>query len=210
MIDDTTLNVVSGQQQVILNFEVPIGNDMQLGVANGALQNVGLYRNSDNAIYPYDIASAINITNSSAGLTGYPGYYYFYYNIEVEVICDGVNNSSSWDCDNQGNCYDPGNGTGQYSSLASCQSNCVIPTTYDCDLVSGCYDPGTGLGTYASLSACQSNCIVSSTNEFSGIISRKLMKIVDVYGREINTLKENQTLFYIYDDGTVEKKIFFE
>jgi hypothetical protein len=36
------------------------------------------------------------------------------------------------------------------------------------------------------------------------------MKIVDVYGREINTLKENQTLFYIYDDGTVEKKIFLE
>ena len=99
---------------------------------------------------------------------------------------------------------------GTYASLSACQTNCVIPTTYDCDLVSGCYDPGTGLGTYASLSACQSNCIVSSTNEFSSIISRKLMKIVDVYGREINAIKENQTLFYIYDDGTVEKKITLE
>ena len=124
VIDDTTLNVVSGQQQVILNFEVPIGNDMQLGVAAGALQNIGLYRNSDNAIYPYDIASSINITNSSAG-TGFPGYYYFYYNIEVEVMCDGVNNSSSWDCDNQGNCYDPGNGQGVYSSLSDCEVECI-------------------------------------------------------------------------------------
>ena len=66
------------------------------------------------------------------------------------------------------------------------------------------------MGTYASLSACQSNCIVSSTNEFSGIISRKLIKIVDVYGREINAIKENQTLFYFYDDGTIEKKYISE
>ena len=31
-----------------------------------------------------------------------------------------------------------------------------------------------------------------------------------VYGREINSTKENQPLFYIYDDGTVEKKIIPE
>ena len=36
------------------------------------------------------------------------------------------------------------------------------------------------------------------------------MKIVDVYEREINTIKENQILFYIYEDGTVEKKIIVE
>ena len=161
VIDDTTLNVISGQQQVILNFEVPIGNDMQLGVAAGALQNVGLYRNDENAIYPYDIASAISITNSSAGLTGFPGYYYFYYNIEVEVVCEGINNSSSWDCDNQGNCNDPGNGTGQYSSLASCQSSCIAPS-WDCDNQGNCYDPGTGSGQYSSLASCQSSCIVPS------------------------------------------------
>ena len=118
--------------------------------------------------------------------------------------------STTYDCDLVNGCYDPGTGLGTYASLSACQNNCVIPATYDCDLVSGCYDPGTGLGTYASLSACQSNCIVSSTNEFSGIISKKLMKIVDVYGREINAIKENQTLFYIYDDGTVEKKITLE
>ena len=117
---------------------------------------------------------------------------------------------TTYDCNLVSGCYDPGTGLGTYASLSACQSNCVIPTTYDCDLVSGCYDPGTGLGTYASLSACQSNCFVNSTNEFDGVISRKLMKIVDVYGREINTSKENQPLFYIYDDGSVEKKIIIE
>jgi len=161
VIDDTTLNVIAGQQQVILNFEVPIGNDMQLGVAAGALQNVGLYRNDENAIYPYDIASAISITNSSAGLTGFPGYYYFYYNIEVEVVCEGINNSSSWDCDNQGNCYDTGTGTGQYSSLSSCQNSCIVPS-WDCDNQGNCYDPGNGIGQYSSLSSCQSSCVAPS------------------------------------------------
>ena len=31
----------------------------------------------------------------------------------------------SWDCDGQGNCQDPGDGSGQYNSLSSCQSACV-------------------------------------------------------------------------------------
>jgi hypothetical protein len=39
--------------------------------------------------------------------------------------------------------------------------------------------------------------------------NRKLMKIVDVLGREVMP-QENNTLFYIYDDGTVEKKIILE
>ena len=172
MIDDTTLNVIAGQQQVLLNFEVPIGNDMQLGVAAGALQNVGLYRNDENAIYPYDIASAISITNSSAGLTGFPGYYYFYYNIKVEVVCEGINNSSSWDCDNQGNCYDPGSGTGQYSSLASCQNSCIVPS-WDCDNQGNCYDPGNGQGVYSSMSDCEVECVNVSVYD-NGITKLKL------------------------------------
>ena len=166
VIDDTTLNVVAGQQQVMLNFEVPVGNDMQLGVAAGALQSSGLYRNDENAIYPYDIASAISITNSSAGLTGYPGYYYFYYNIEVEVKCQGISSLSTWDCDGQGNCYDPGNGTGQYNSLVSCQNSCIVPS-WDCDGQGNCYDPGNGQGLYSSLSNCELECISVSIYDMS-------------------------------------------
>ena len=163
VIDDTTLSVSSGQQIVNLNFEVPVGNDLQLGVAQGALQNVGLYRNNASASYPYDIASAINITSSSASGNGGANaftYYYFYYDIEVETPCQG-GSSSSWDCDGQGGCYDPGTGNGQYSSLAACQSNCIAPS-WDCDGQGGCYDPGTGNGQYSSLTSCQSNCIAPS------------------------------------------------
>ena len=38
---------------------------------------------------------------------------------------------------------------------------------------------------------------------------RKLISIVDVLGRE-NKGTKNEPLFYIYNDGTVEKRIFLE
>ncbi len=38
--------------------------------------------------------------------------------------------------------------------------------------------------------------------------NRKLQKVIDVLGRE--TKQTNQPLFYIYDDGTVEKRIVIE
>ena len=41
------------------------------------------------------------------------------------------------------------------------------------------------------------------------ILSEKLLKIVDVLGRE--TIENTNTpLFYIFDDGTVEKRIILE
>ena len=47
----------------------------------------------------------------------------------------------------------------------------------------------------------------TSINESNGLNSRQLIKIVDLYGREVNTIQQNQLLFYLYDDGTIEKKI---
>lgn len=39
--------------------------------------------------------------------------------------------------------------------------------------------------------------------------AKKLVSIVDVFGRETNP-KPNIPLFYIYDDGTVEKRLIVE
>ena len=73
----------------------------------------------------------------------------------------------SWDCA-QGNCYDPGTGNGQFSSLTSCQSNCVIPS-FDCDGQGNCYDPGTGNGQYSNITACEFNCFTASWDCDGGI-----------------------------------------
>ena len=159
VIDDTTLNVNSGQQRIDLNFNVPIGSDMQLGVSQGALSNIGLYRNNASANYPYNIASAINITSSSASSAPL-GYYYFYYDIEVEIPCSNIP-TPSWDCDAQGNCYDPGTGNGQYTSLQNCQVNCTPAPSWDCD-AGNCYDPGNGMGIYNSIDSCNILCLPSS------------------------------------------------
>ena len=72
---------MSGEQRLDLNFEVPVGNNLQLGVS---ANNSGLYRNNSGAIYPYDIGGILSITGSSASS---PGYYYFYYDINVKVPC---------------------------------------------------------------------------------------------------------------------------
>lgn len=52
--------------------------------------------------------------------------------------------------------------------------------------------------------------IVSSTTNIQAVSPNKeLIKIVDVLGRE-TIHKKNTLLFYIYSDGTVEKKVFVE
>ncbi len=44
-------------------------------------------------------------------------------NSTVSVNCNGIV-ASSWDCDSQGNCVDPGNGNGSYNSYNACLSAC--------------------------------------------------------------------------------------
>ena len=50
--------------------------------------------------------------------------------------------------------------------------------------------------------------IQTAINDYS-INHKSLIKVVDVLGRESKGLK-NQPLFYIYDDGTVQKKMIIE
>ena len=60
---------------------------------------------------------------------------------------------------------------------------------------------------YSSLTACNQTCGVSALEEHT--TTKDLLKITDILGRETNE-KRNKLLFYIYDDGTVEKKIVIE
>ena len=114
----------------------------------------------------------------------------------------------SWVCDiSTGICSDPGTGNGQYTTLATCQSACAVTPSWDCDPVSGCFDPGTGLGMYSSITACNQVCGVSVIEEHT--TTKELLKITDILGRELKGTK-NKLLFYIYDDGTVEKRIIIE
>ena len=55
--------------------------------------------------------------------------------------------------------------------------------------------------------AFSSNCGTSSITDYNS--QRKLLKVLDVFGRSVAP-KPNMTLFYIYSDGTMEKKVILE
>ena len=62
---------------------------------------------------------------------------------------------------------------------------------------------------FSNLNTHTSDCISSTSIEALDPIKRELVEVRDVLGRKTN-YTTNQPLFYIYDDGMVEKKIIIE
>jgi hypothetical protein len=78
--------------------------------------------------------------------------------------------------------------------------------TYNC-IENSCIDPTDGSGIFNSLTACQDSCGITGLQEQNKI--KKLLRIVDAFGLEC-AANPNKILFYIYSDGTVEKRIVIE
>lgn len=55
--------------------------------------------------------------------------------------------------------------------------------------------------------AFSTDCFPSSIQNYTS--NKKIIKVLDVFGKSV-TPKPNMTLFYIYDDGSVEKRIIVE
>lgn len=66
--------IPDGESRVTLNFDVPVGNNLQL-VGLGA---PNLFRNNGGVNYPYIINGLLSINKSSAGTSPLQYYYYFY------------------------------------------------------------------------------------------------------------------------------------
>jgi hypothetical protein len=112
------------------NWTTPGATSIAYGVANGATYYVAL-RDSSN---PQNIVVSDAVVNCTTPPPVTP----------------------SWDCDGQGNCSDPGDGSGTYSTLAACQTACIVPS-WNCDNCV-CTDPNDGSGTYSTLTACEDVC----------------------------------------------------
>jgi len=63
--------------RIYLDFDLPVQNNMQLGMSGS---NNDMFRNSSGAIFPYNISDIVSITGTNAPA----GYYYFFYDWEVE------------------------------------------------------------------------------------------------------------------------------
>lgn len=83
---------------------------------------------------------------------------------------------------------------------------CIAPS-WDC-VNNICTDPGTGNGQYTDSLACAASCQPPPLTIKEQPTSKQLLKVISILGRE--TKNTNQPLFYIYDDGTVEKRISIE
>jgi len=68
-----------------------------------------------------------------------------------------------------------------------------------------CVDPLNGTGSYTDSTVCVTSCVSTGIKELN--TNKKLVKITDILGRNAKG-KKNELLFYLYDDGTVEKKIY--
>ena len=90
--------------------------------------------------------------------------------------------------------------------------NITLDSSWHCWQSAGCQFAGSNPsfpGQYASLSDCQAACNLTSINTLGNTEKKVLVRTVDVFGKESKELK-NQLMFYIYDDGTVEKRIIIE
>ena len=85
-------------------------------------------------------------------------------------------------------------GTPAYDTLTTCITYGMGTTTTCC--VEWIWDANSGL--WAKMGS------VTSIGEI-GSFDKKLIKVVDVLGRE-TSINSNQTLFFIYEDGTIEKR----
>ena len=179
---------------------------MQLGVSSGALANSGLYRNNAGASYPYGIGSVINITGSSANAAG---YYYFFYNIEVGVECL----VESWDCDGQGNCFDPANGLGVYSTYSDCQTECLNVSTNDIGLQNlRVYpNPSKGIFNIDFISTTDQSVSIKVVNMLGeNIFVDRLNKFLGTYTKRIDLSNDSEGLYFleiVTQKGIVNKKL---
>ena len=84
VIQQKTINIQSGVSTITLDFNVPVGTNLQLACVGSN----NLYRNNTGSTYPYKINDVVSIKYSSATDDEYVYYYYFYnWQIEATMSC---------------------------------------------------------------------------------------------------------------------------
>lgn len=81
LLQSAIVNARAGENRVTLNFRVPKGSGLRLGASGGSR----LYRNISGASYPYEVKGLLSIIGNSAGE---PDYYYYFYDWEVQSLCE--------------------------------------------------------------------------------------------------------------------------
>ncbi|REJ80828.1 MAG: T9SS C-terminal target domain-containing protein [Bacteroidetes bacterium] len=86
VLQSKTVNLPVGESRVYLNFNIPPGNDFQLGLGSGS---GALFRNNSGVSYPYAVSRVLEIYGSSGG----SGSYYYFYDWHVYVPYENCGSS---------------------------------------------------------------------------------------------------------------------
>ncbi len=203
---DITLQ--SGLNQVALDFYIEQGNNYKIGISG---ENSGLYRNSsvENENFPINLLNVISIISNT---TDSPlDYYYYFYNWQLEVECDIIDgcidefacNYNEYAIEDDGSCIYP-------AEFYDCQANCLNDLDNDliCDELDNCpdeYNPNQEDYNFDSIGDACDNVEINQE-----LMNKKIIKVIDILGRNIVCDSKNQLLLYLYDDGTKEKKYFMK
>ena len=156
------------------------------------LDNSGNYIATGNFLV-FNSYDQCQIWNRTAGADAHFSFSHLHYNAAADVFFDNITTTFSW--------TEYGPELDSVSISATCAAGLlgvnktVNKTSY--------YQDKPNL--YLKIDTVVQN---SSTIIEEYITNKELLKIIDLLGRE--TKQTNQSLFYIYDDGTVEKKIIIE
>ena len=87
----------------------------------------------------------------------------------VNECINNCNIAQTWNCKSgidgtpgQGDCWNPGDGTGNHTDSLVCEQSC-IKRSYVCTQGVSCVDPGDESGTYPTLVGCQAVCEIDES-----------------------------------------------
>lgn len=126
----------------------------------------------------------------------------FYLTLELcEAACGDFPTTPTYNCVSE-ECVDPGDGSGEYETLAECEAEC-LPGTPSWECVDDvCSDPGDGSGPYATEEECEEFCLGDDP------IPLGCAEYVDEYHR-VRRRAGCSTMFPLYLDTSewqIEKK----
>jgi len=184
---------VAGLYQYVCTPHIPNGMIGEFTVINGSNLNC-----SDSLLITDVIIDNTNLTMNIAIYNGYNSilsYPHVAFTIDANGDTIQTGNMNLFGAFN----YD----TTWYNYSILSNTNATYPLTmyFVYHLLAGANVTDTCILTY--------NPTSTAITDINIIRNRKLISIIDVLGRQ-NKGKKNEPLFYIYDDGTVEKKIIIE
>lgn len=113
----------------------------------------------------------------------------------------------SFDCTPDG-CISLSSFEGEFDDLEDCEFECVQEQFQSWNCIDGnCEMLNDSSGTYNTYQSCIDVCSVTDLTDYQ--LSKKVIKVTDLLGREVSP-NSDQIIILYYEDGSIEKKYFLK